>query len=92
MRPPLAPASGPIFDEPIGGLEDVEIVLDDDDAVATVDERLEDDQEAFDVVAVEAGRGFVEEKQCTRAVRGLGTVDRASCPSNDPNTALVRRR
>jgi hypothetical protein len=54
---------GADLDEPVGGLEDVEVVLDDDDAVAAINEGLEDRDQAFDVVAVEAGGGFVEEDE-----------------------------
>jgi hypothetical protein len=48
---------------PVGGFEDVEVVLDDDHAVAAVDEGLEDAEQAFDVVAVQAGGGLVEQEQ-----------------------------
>ena len=51
---------GTDFNQPVGGFEDVEVVLDDDDAVAAIDEGLQDTEEAFDVVAVEAGRGLVQ--------------------------------
>ena len=52
---------GADFDEPVGGFEDVKIVLDDDHAVAVIDKRLENFDEAFDVVAVKAGSRLVEE-------------------------------
>ena len=54
---------GANLDQPVGGFEDVEIVFDDDDAVSVIDERLKDGEETFDVVAVQAGGGFVEEEQ-----------------------------
>src|ERR1700747_671905 len=38
----LLAALGPHVDEAVGGLDDIEVVLDDDDAVAGVDEALED--------------------------------------------------
>jgi len=38
-------------------------VLDHDDAVAAIDESLENGEETFDVVAVETGGGFVEEEK-----------------------------
>jgi hypothetical protein len=46
-------------------------VLDDDEAVAGVDERVQGGEETFDVVAVEAGRGFVEEEERARGGREL---------------------
>ena len=45
-------------------------MLDDDDAVAAIDERLQHGEEAFDVVAVQAGGGLVEQEQ--RAGVGVG--------------------
>jgi hypothetical protein len=54
---------GADLDDPVGGFEDVEVVLDHDDAVTAVDEGVEDGEEALDVVAVEAGGGFVEQQQ-----------------------------
>ena len=54
-------AFGAEVDDPVGGLDDFEIVLDDDDRVAVVDEAVEHFEQLRKVVEVEAGRGFVEE-------------------------------
>ena len=43
--------------------DDVEVVFDDDDGVASEDECLEGCQQFFDVVKVESGGGFVEDEQ-----------------------------
>ena len=60
------------FEEPIGGLQDVEVVLNHHDTVATVNEGLEDSEETFDVVAMQAGGRFVEQEQGSSCGRGLG--------------------
>ncbi len=41
----LLPGAGADLEEPVRGLEDVEVVLDHDDAVAAVDQRLQDPEE-----------------------------------------------
>ena len=48
-------------DEVVGGVEDVEVMFDDDDGVSFVDEGLEDGEELGDVVGVKADGGFVKE-------------------------------
>src|SRR5262245_41679660 len=52
---------GAEVDDPVGGLDDVEVVLDHDHGVAGVDEAGEDVEELADVVEVEAGGGLVED-------------------------------
>ena len=54
---------GADFEEPVGRLEDVEIVLDHDHAVAVVHEGLQDGEQALHVVAVEAGRWLIQQEQ-----------------------------
>ena len=48
------------IDDPIGVGDDVEVVLDDDDGVAGVDQAREHDQQLFDVGKVKPGRGLVQ--------------------------------
>ena len=52
---------GADLQNPIGGFEHVEVVLDDDDAVAAVDELLEHAEESLHIVAMEPGRRFVQQ-------------------------------
>ena len=54
-------AFGAEVDDPVGGLDDVEIVLDDDERAAAVDELAEGGEQLGDVVEVEAGGGLVED-------------------------------
>ena len=61
-------AFGTHVDDVVGKLDDVEVVLDDDDGVALVDESVEHLHEGADVLEVEAGGGFVED------VEGLACV------------------
>lgn len=49
-------------DEMVGHLDDIEIMLNDDDGVALVDEPLQNIEEDADVLEVQARRGFVEDK------------------------------
>lgn len=44
--------------------DDIEIVLDDDDSIATVDELGEDIEELGDIREVESGRGLIEDIEC----------------------------
>src|ERR1041385_5141815 len=54
-------AFGAEVDDPVGALDDVEVVLDDDDGVAGVDEALQDAEQVLDVVHVQARRRLVED-------------------------------
>ncbi len=64
-------AFGAQVDDPVGGLDDVEVVLDDDQRAAAVDELAEGDQELADVVEVQAGGGLVEDVQDAAGLRGV---------------------
>ena len=52
---------GAEVDDPVGPLHDVEVVLDDEDGIAGVDEPLENDEELADVGHVEPRRRLVED-------------------------------
>ena len=52
---------GAEVDEPVGGLDDVEVVLDDDDRVSLPLEAVEHVQQLADVVEVEPGGRLVED-------------------------------
>ncbi len=54
-------------DDPIGSADDVEVVFDDDEAVAAREELFEGLVQRRDVVEVEAGGWFVEEEECAAA-------------------------
>ena len=58
--PAFLPALGSEVDEVVGGFQDVEIVLDDDQRVPRFEQLLERGQQLGDVVEVEAGRRLVE--------------------------------
>src|SRR5882724_3611821 len=53
-------AFGAEVNDPIGLLDDVEMVLDDEHGVAEIDEALQDVEELSNVVEVQAGGGLVE--------------------------------
>src|ERR1700674_1008279 len=54
-------ALGAEVDNPVGLFDDVEVVLDDEHAVAEIDESLQDVEKFSNVVEVEAGGGLVED-------------------------------
>src|SRR5258708_10555715 len=54
------PAFGAKIDDPVGLLNDVEVVLDDEHRVAEINEALQDVEEFSHVVKVQAGGGLVE--------------------------------
>ncbi len=47
--------------DPVGGLDDFEVVLDDEDRVAGLDEGVEDFEELFDVLEMEPRGRLVED-------------------------------
>ena len=51
----------PEVDDPVGGLDHVEVVLDDDHRVARVDQAVENLEQLLDVGKVQAGRRLVEQ-------------------------------
>ena len=51
------------IDDPVGGLDDVEVVLDHHDAVALLDEALKGFQQDGDVIDVETGGRFVKDEK-----------------------------
>ena len=68
IRPPRSPPSGAQVDDPVGGPDHFQVVLDDQDAAAVVDQPLEGVEQLGDVVEVQAGGGLVEDEQ--RALAG----------------------
>ena len=71
----LITAFGAQVDEPIGRLDDVEIVLDDEERSAGFEKFAKGGKEFSDVVKMQAGSGFVEDVEnafvfSTREVRG----------------------
>ena len=59
--PSLGAAFRAQVDDPIGGLDHVEIVLDDYDGVPGLSEAVQDLQQLVDVVEVQAGGRLIEE-------------------------------
>src|SRR5690606_29596856 len=69
---------GAQVEDPVGDLDDIEVVLDHHDAVALVDEALEDFEELADVFEVEAGGRLVEDVERlpgAAAAEFLGELD-----------------
>jgi hypothetical protein len=70
---------GADLQNPVGGFEHVEVVLDDDDAVAAVDKLLQHGEEPLHVVAMQAGRRFVQQQQRARGRRGFWVLSFGFC-------------
>src|ERR671919_2028265 len=58
--PTSVPAFWPQIDEIVGRFYDIEVVLDDDHRVASIDEPPKDDEQALNIGKVEAGSRLVE--------------------------------
>ena len=58
-------AAGAHVEDPVGGADEVEVVLDDDDGGAVGDQPTEDVQQGPHVEGVEADGRFVEEEKVT---------------------------
>lgn len=54
---------GSEVDHPVGALDNVEIVLDHNDAVAGIDDALKDLEQHADIFEVQSSRRLVEEKE-----------------------------
>ncbi len=59
--PTFAAAAGAEVDDPVCGLDDVEIVLDDDEGIASIAQTQEDGHQGLNVGKVQAGGRFVED-------------------------------
>ena len=59
---------GSEVDDVVGGLDHVEVVLDDDHRIAALDQRMQDAQQAVDVFKVQTGGRLVQDIE--RAARG----------------------
>ena len=81
-------AFGAHVDDPVGGFDDVEIVLDDEEGTAAFDEFVEGGEELGDVVEVQAGGGLVEDVEGAAAGFGGGLVSAAA--SNGTSGGEVR--
>ena len=57
---------GTEVDDPVGALENVKIVLDNDKRIALIDEALHDAEQEADILEVQTCRGFVEDEEAGR--------------------------
>ena len=80
-------AFGPEIDDVVGGLDHVEVVLDDEQRVAGFEQLPERGQQLRDVVEVQAGRRLVEDVQ-----QPLAAVRRQVRGDLDPLRLAARQR
>ena len=66
--PAVAPFRAQV-DQPVGGADDVQVVLDHQQGVAVAQQPLEGPQQGGDVVEVQAGGGLVQQEQDAAARR-----------------------
>src|SRR5258708_18598191 len=88
-RASASPALGAEVDDPVSGLDDVEVVLDDEYRVAAPDQAMEDVEQQANVLEMQPGGRFVEnvERAPSVSLRQLGRQLHALC-----FTARQRRR
>ena len=67
VAPSFAPFGSQI-DQPIGALDHVEVVFDDDHRVASIDQSAEDIEQTANLVKMQAGRRFVKQIQCLAGI------------------------
>src|SRR4029077_16520270 len=87
-----AAALGAEVDQPVGALQHVQVVLDDDDGVAALAKPMEDLEEPFDVSEMEAGRRLVGgvEGRAGRVLRELeGDLDPLGLSPRERRRALA---
>ena len=73
--PAAVAALGAKIDDPVGGLDHVQVVLDDDDGVARVAQPVQHVEQQLDVVEMQAGGGLIEHIQRAAGV-ALGELER----------------
>ena len=62
-RPPRIPAFGTEVDHPVGALDHVHVVLDDDDGVAGIGQPCQDTNQPVHVGEVQSCRGLIQDVQ-----------------------------
>ena len=82
-------AFGAEVEDPVGAEHDVEVVFDDDDGVAVVDEVVEDAHEDVDVGGVEAGGGFVEDEKAALAGEFEGKLEALAFAAGEGGEGLA---
>ena len=88
--PPPSPPSGPRSIDPVGRANHVQVVLDDDQRVAGIEQLAQRAHQLGDVVEVQAGGRLVEQEQ--RAARATGCrLALASCAASARKPASFSR-
>src|SRR5262245_59069754 len=86
---------GTEVDHPVATFDDVEVVLDDGDRVAKIDQPLQDFQQFCQVVEVQSGRWFVEEIERAPGVgarKFRGEFDALGFPAGEGRRSLAKRQ
>ena len=86
---------GPQVDDPVGRLDDVQVVLDHQHRVAQVDQPVEHGQQLADVVEVQAGRRLVEDVERVAGVDAgqfRGQLDPLGFAARERGRRLAQRQ
>lgn len=68
-------AFGPHIDDPVGVANDVEVVLDDNDGVASIDQAVHNGEHTPDVREMQTGGGLVQDVDAAPFVEIAGKFD-----------------
>jgi hypothetical protein len=82
-------AFGAEVDDPVGGLDDFEIVLDHDDRVALVDQLVQHFEQLGDVVEMQAGGRLVEDVERAPVARLDSSFDSLTRCASPPDSVVA---
>ncbi|GMA21261.1 hypothetical protein GCM10025862_32820 [Arsenicicoccus piscis] len=85
----MVTAVGSEVDDVVGGCDDVEVVLDDDDGAAAVDEVVEQVNEPAGIDRVQAGGGFVQDDDLGTGRELPGQLEALSFPAGQGGEVLA---
>ena len=82
-------AAGAELDEPVAGLQHLDVVLDEKDGVARLHHRVEEVEDAFDVARVEAVGRLVHDEDLARIAQVGGQLDALQFAAGEGGERLV---
>ena len=82
-------ALGSEVDDPVGGLDDVEVVLDDQDGVAALDKPLQHDEQLPNVVEVQARGWLVEDVEGAPVLRRCSSLASFTRWASPPDSVVA---
>ena len=83
-------AAGTEFDEPVAGLQHLDVVLNEEDGVARLHHRVEEVEDAADVARVETVGGLVHDEDFARIAQVGGQLDALQLAAGKGGERLVQ--